>query len=68
MEKTLNVEGMHCPKCVARVKKALEGVEGVTSAEVSLEANNAVVTLAADVADEVLIAAVVDSGFGASRA
>lgn len=40
---TLNVEGMHCPKCVARVKDALEGVDGVTNAQVSLEQNNAVV-------------------------
>lgn len=40
---TLNVEGMHCEKCVARVTTALEAVEGVTSAQVSLENSNAVV-------------------------
>ena len=39
----LNVEGMHCPKCVARVTEALESVEGVTSADVSLEGNCATV-------------------------
>ena len=39
----LDVMGMHCPKCVARVKAALEGVEGVTKATVDLETNSAVV-------------------------
>ena len=39
----LDVTGMHCPKCVARVKEALEGVEGVTEADVRLEDNAATV-------------------------
>ena len=39
----LGVAGMHCEKCVARVKEALEGVEGVTSADVRLEDNAATV-------------------------
>lgn len=68
MEKTLNVEGMMCQNCVRHVKNALEGVDGVVSAEVSLENNNAVVTLDADVADDVLIAAVVEEGYGAEIA
>ena len=39
----LDVTGMHCEKCVARVKEALEGVEGVTGADVRLEDNAATV-------------------------
>lgn len=38
----LDVAGMHCEKCVARVKAALEGVDGVTKATVDLESNSAV--------------------------
>ena len=43
-----------CGHCEATVKKALEGLDGVTSAEVSYEAGTAVVELSADVADDVL--------------
>lgn len=57
MQKVLSVEGMMCHKCVAHVKKALEAVDGVESAEVSLEENSATVQLSADVADDVLVAA-----------
>ena len=59
MEKTLHVNGMMCQKCVAHVKKALEGVEGVDEAIVDLDAGTAVVKASADIADEVLVAAVV---------
>ena len=48
MEKTLKIEGMMCPHCEARVKKALEAVEGVESAVVSHVAGTAVVTGNAD--------------------
>ena len=48
MSKTLKIEGMMCPHCEARVKKALEAVEGVESAVVSHEAGTAVVTGSAD--------------------
>ena len=68
MEKTINVEGMMCQHCVAHVKKALEGIEGVESAEVSLDDKNAVVKLAADIADDALVAAIVDAGYEASIA
>ncbi len=44
MTKTLKIEGMMCPHCEARVKKALEAVEGVESAVVSHEKGTAVVT------------------------
>ena len=58
MEKTMNIEGMMCMHCEAAVKKALEAVDGVEEAAVSHEENKAVVTLSADVADEVLKEAV----------
>lgn len=58
MEKTMNIEGMMCGHCEATVKKALEEVQGVDSAEVSHEANKAVVTLSGDVSDEALKQAV----------
>ena len=58
MEKTMNIEGMMCMHCEATVKKALEAIDGVEAAEVSHEANKAVVTLGADVADDVLKEAV----------
>ena len=56
--KTLQVEGMMCAHCEARVKKALEAVPGVESAVASHTAGTAVVTLSAPVADEALAAAV----------
>ena len=58
MTKTLHITGMMCGHCEARVKKALEAVEGVASAAVSHESGTAVVTLTKDVADETLKAAV----------
>ena len=58
MTKTMNIEGMMCPHCEATVKKALENIEGVASAEVSHTAGTAVVSLSGDVADEVLKQAV----------
>ena len=58
MEKTLKIEGMMCAHCEARVKKALESVEGVESAAVSHETGAAVVTLTAPVPDEALKSAV----------
>ena len=48
MELTLNIEGMMCPHCEARVRKALEALEGVESAVVSHEAGTAIVTGSAD--------------------
>lgn len=68
MEKTLHVEGMMCGHCVAHVKKALEAVDGVEAAEVSLDDKSATVTLSADVSDEALVAAVVEEGYEAAMA
>jgi Cu2+-exporting ATPase len=58
MTKTMEIKGMMCPHCEATVKKALEAVEGVTAAEVSHEKGTAVVSMDAEVANDVLKAAV----------
>ncbi|HIS42610.1 MAG TPA: heavy metal translocating P-type ATPase [Candidatus Limiplasma pullicola] len=63
MEKTLKIEGMMCTHCSGRVKKALEEVPGVLSAEVSHESGTAVVTLDAPVDDAVLKKAVEEQGY-----
>lgn len=65
MEKTINIEGMMCEKCVAHVHKALSGLEGVEKVEVDLEGNKAVVSLSSEVADNVLVDAVVEAGYEA---
>ena len=58
MKKTLKVEGMMCMHCEARVKKALEAVEGVESAVADHNLGTAVVTLKTPVSDEILKSAV----------
>ena len=63
MTKTINVEGMMCEHCVAHVKKALEGIEGVSKADVSLAKNNAILTLEKEVSDETIKAAVEEAGY-----
>ncbi len=66
MEKTIKVEGMMCPRCEAHVVKALTAIEGVESATASHEENIAKVTLLKDVADDILIKAIIDEGYEAS--
>ncbi|MBR2619498.1 MAG: heavy metal translocating P-type ATPase, partial [Firmicutes bacterium] len=63
MKKTMNIEGMMCIHCEARVKKVLEAMPEVEAAEVSHEAGTAVVSLAGDVADEVLKKTVEDQDY-----
>lgn len=63
MEKTMNIEGMMCGHCEARVKKILEAIPGVEAAEVSHEKGTAVVKMASEVADEVLKKAVEDQDY-----
>ncbi len=63
MTKTMKINGMMCGHCEAAVKKALEAVEGVESAQVSHEEGTAIVTLQSDVADEVLKKAVEDKDY-----
>ena len=61
--KTVYVEGMMCEHCKARVEKALSEVEGVLSANVSLEEKKASVELEKEVSNEVLKKAVEDAGY-----
>lgn len=63
MTKTLKVEGMMCSHCEARVKKALESVEGVESAVADHNKGTAVVTLSANASDEALKKAVEDQDY-----
>ena len=63
MEKTIKIEGMMCGHCEATVKKALEALDGVVSADVSHDRGNAVVTLEKDVADDIITKAVEDKDF-----
>ena len=58
MTKTMKIEGMMCKHCEARVKKILEGIEGVVEAEVSHEKGTAIVTLSKDVDNSVLKSAI----------
>ena len=63
MKKKLKIEGMMCGHCEARVKTALESLDGVKNAEVSHKKGTATVTLEKDVSDEVLKQAVADQGY-----
>ena len=63
MEKTLEITGMMCGHCETAVKKALEAVDGVESADVSHEKGTAVVTLSKEVSNDVLKKAVEDKDY-----
>lgn len=63
MRTTLKISGMTCGHCVSAVDKALRNVAGVENAEVSLEAQQAVVSGDAD--PQALVAAVKDEGYQA---
>ena len=62
MIKEIKIEGMHCPNCVAAVKRELEALEGVSKVDVSLEEAQAIVE-AEGVSDNALQAAIEDIGF-----
>ena len=63
MTKTITIKGMMCGHCEAHVKKALEAIEQVTEAQASHEKGTAVVTLNAEVSDDVLKKAVEDADY-----
>lgn len=63
MKKTMKIEGMMCCHCEATVKKALEALDGVTSAEVSHENGTAVLELSGDVSDDLLKKTVEDKDY-----
>ncbi|MCI7574426.1 MAG: heavy metal translocating P-type ATPase, partial [Clostridiales bacterium] len=63
VKKTLKIEGMMCGHCEMHTKKALEALDGVTSAEVSYKTGTAVVTLSKDVSDDILKQTVTKQGY-----
>ena len=63
MKKTLKIEGMMCGHCEMHTKKALEALDGVTSAEVSHKTGTAVVTVSKDVSDDILKQTVTKQGY-----
>jgi copper chaperone CopZ len=62
MKKIININGMSCGHCQARVEKALNTLEGV-EAKVELKKNRAVVTLKQDISDQTLTDTVVEAGY-----
>jgi copper chaperone CopZ len=65
MNKKLKISGMSCGHCVSHVKSALEDIEGVSRSDVSLENQEADVTLSDEVLDADLISAVEAAGYQA---
>ncbi len=63
MTKTMKIEGMMCSHCEANVKKALEKIATVDSAEVSHEKGTAIVTLNADTSNDILRKAVEEEDY-----
>lgn len=63
MEKTVKVSGMNCSHCAGKVGAALEMVEGVTRADVSLEAGTARIEMDREVQDSQIASAVAEMGY-----
>ena len=63
MKKIIEIDGMSCAHCAARVKKELEKIEGVEAVEVSVEEKKAVVSLNTAVTEEELKAAIEEAGY-----
>ena len=63
MTKTVKIEGMMCPHCEAHMKKALEALDGVVSAETSHVNKCAVITSDVEISDEAIRAAVEGAGY-----
>lgn len=66
MKKVIEINGMHCPKCAARVENALNAIDGVT-VKVNLDKKTAVVSLKGEVSDEAMSAAVSELGFEVAK-
>ena len=62
MMKTMFVEGMMCPRCKARVEKALGAIEGV-KAEANVATKTVDITFTGDITDKQLVAAVTEAGY-----
>lgn len=63
MKKTIEINGMTCSHCEARVKKELEKIKGVESVEASAEKKTAVITLSRNVEETILKEAVEEAGY-----
>lgn len=63
VKKVIGIDGMMCSHCQAHVKKALEALDGVAAADVSLEKKSATVTLDGEVSDQTLASAVTEAGY-----
>jgi Cu2+-exporting ATPase len=63
MKKTVNVEGMMCQHCVAHVTKALEGIDGVSNVQVSLDAGTATFDATDAVSDKQVVDAITEAGY-----
>ena len=63
MKKTLKIEGMMCPRCVAHVTKALSEIAGVSSVDVQLKKKTATVEFSEVVEDETLVQAITEAGY-----
>ncbi len=62
--RTIDIDGMNCGHCVSFVTMALEKIEGVSGARVSLEANNALVEIDdSKVTDEMMVSAIKEAGY-----
>jgi len=63
MTRTIRVDGMNCEHCAAKVKGSLEALDGVQTADVSLDTNSAQVTLSGSVSDDVFAGAIEEAGY-----
>lgn len=63
MNKTVKVEGMMCPHCEARVKKALENIPEIETAVASHERGTVTITLKKDLSDEIIKETIEKEGY-----
>ena len=67
MKKTISIEGMRCNHCVAHVKEALEGLDGVTSVKVDLDKKCASIESKSEVKDEAIKSVIEDAGYDVTK-
>ena len=67
IKKTISIEGMTCNHCVAHVKEALEGLEGVTSVKVKLDKKCASIESKSEVKDEAIKSAIEEAGYNVAK-
>ncbi|MBE6070392.1 MAG: heavy-metal-associated domain-containing protein [Clostridium butyricum] len=67
MKKTVSIEGMSCNHCVAHVKEALEGLDGVTSVKVNLDKKCALIESKLEIKDEEIKCVIEDAGYDVTK-